>query len=131
MSIDQPEDLVQLTRGGGSAPAESPDGRYLYFQRGVALPEVWRMAVDGGDAIRVVATGRPSYYVPDVSGVFFFAPDHHLAFHESATGKATRLVALGNNHALTGLALSPDRRWLVYSRRDRAGSDIMLVENFP
>jgi hypothetical protein len=29
-----------------------------------------------------------------------------------------------------GLSVSPDSKWLLYSRIDEAASDLMLVENF-
>jgi len=32
--------------------------------------------------------------------------------------------------SLGGLSVSPDGRWLLYSRIDEAASDLMLVENF-
>jgi hypothetical protein len=30
----------------------------------------------------------------------------------------------------SGLAVSPDGRWLLYTQVDQSGSDIMPVENF-
>lgn len=44
---------VQLTRGekGASAPAFSPDGRFVYFlSERSGKPNIWRIAVDGGEA---------------------------------------------------------------------------------
>jgi dipeptidyl aminopeptidase/acylaminoacyl peptidase len=43
----------QLTRGekSSTAPAFSPDGRYVYFKSGRSgHPNIWRIAVDGGEA---------------------------------------------------------------------------------
>jgi Tol biopolymer transport system component len=39
---------TQLTWDGGSAPLESPDGKFLYYTKNT--PGVWRVPVDGGQA---------------------------------------------------------------------------------
>jgi hypothetical protein len=31
---------------------------------------------------------------------------------------------------ISGLAISPDERWLLYTKSESAGSQLMLVENF-
>jgi Tol biopolymer transport system component len=35
-----------------------------------------------------------------------------------------------NNGEVGGLALSPDGKWLLYTKRDERGSELMLVEKF-
>jgi hypothetical protein len=46
-----------------------------------------------------------------------------------ATG-AIELIASIEKPVSSGLAVSPDRRWILYSQVEQAGSDLMLVEHF-
>jgi hypothetical protein len=49
-----------------------------------------------------------------------------------ATHKVTPVATLDKpiSRSDSGLAISPDHRWLLFSQVDQSGSDIMLVENF-
>jgi hypothetical protein len=53
----------------------------------------------------------------------------YLRFLSFATG-TVKTVATLPGQISSGSAVSPDRRWLLYSRDDGSGSDLMLVENF-
>lgn len=47
------------------------------------------------------------------------------------SGSVTELVRLGAAPvAASCLSVVPDGRWLIYTREDQSGSDLMLVENF-
>ena len=43
---------VQVTRNGGFAAFESPDGRWLYYALGRGVPGLYRMPVEGGGRAR-------------------------------------------------------------------------------
>lgn len=54
---------VALTRQGGFAPLESPDGRYVYYAKSREEPTLWRTPVGGGEETRCSdgsTTGAPS-----------------------------------------------------------------------
>jgi hypothetical protein len=55
-----------------------------------------------------------------------------LKFFDLASKRITELAALEKpvNRTIPAICLSPDGRHLVYTQLERAGSDVMLVENF-
>jgi hypothetical protein len=38
---------VQVTRKGGFAPLESPDGKFLYYTKALSATSVWKVPVGG------------------------------------------------------------------------------------
>jgi hypothetical protein len=55
-----------------------------------------------------------------------------IEFFRFATGQVTTVAVLEKElgRAASGLAVSPDGRWLIWSQVDQIGSDILLLENF-
>jgi len=131
MALNDSARVIQLTQHGGKMPLESPDGKYLYFQRDQV---VLRVPVNGGAETRLYAQAEGiSAWAPDLLGIYVAARNQSIAHYNLETGRMTPLVPSGNKFVraeIRGLALSPDGGWLLYSRLDRAVSDIMLVENF-
>jgi hypothetical protein len=83
-----------------------------------------------GQSRRFVRTRncKPLYFAaaetPSSSAVNFFS---------FSTGRVERRVATlerAIKQGPPGLTVSPDGRWLLYTRIDQSGSDIMLMENF-
>jgi hypothetical protein len=126
---------VQVTRGGGDVPAESPSGDLIYFQRvwDDGSPYVWSVPVGGGEESRVLGPIQTFDYVVVEEGIYFVGPgDDGLAiqFRDAATGK-TQVLAPAPPGSAVGLTLSPDRRAaLVAAVTTTGGSDLMLVEGF-
>jgi hypothetical protein len=57
--------------------------------------------------------------------------EYAVEFYSFATRGVTRVAALENvNEFVDGLAVSSDRRRILYTQRERLAGDIMLVENF-
>jgi eukaryotic-like serine/threonine-protein kinase len=120
-----------VTRDIGAAPAISPDGRYLYFTRGDGAEGLWRMPIDGGDAVQVAPRLFRYSYAVGRDGVYYVTPrpDSMIRFVDPATGATRDVLALDKLVDL-GLALSPDGRFLLFTQVDYVGQDLMLVENF-
>ncbi len=123
---------VRLSKNGGyGIPVESVDGKWVYFAEGGGL---WKVPVGGGEESRVMESMHSplSFRVVD-SGVYFIIGEWQenasVAFFEFATGK-TKLIAQAEKPAFLGLAISPDKRWIVFTQIEHLGSDLMLVENF-
>src|SRR6185295_11086307 len=47
-------EAIQVTRDGGLAPLESPDGEFLYYVKSFSETKVWRIPVKGGQATMVL-----------------------------------------------------------------------------
>jgi Tol biopolymer transport system component len=132
----------QVTRRGGFAPAESMDGKYLFFAASDSETEnaIWRMPVEGGKEQVVVESLRSSWGSWDVAaeGVYFVDQKATssgmrwvVRFLRFGQGPATEVGQLTYPPYLSGpaLSVSPDGRWIL-STQQQSGSDLMLVEGF-
>jgi Tol biopolymer transport system component/DNA-binding winged helix-turn-helix (wHTH) protein len=130
---------VQVTRHGGFAPFESPDGRFLYYAKGLAVPGLWRIPTNGGEEIEVISSleaGYWGYWVVVENGIYYLdtttSTKPGITFFNTASGRTTRVFDLENLPArqAPGLAVSPDKKTILYTQLDSLNSDIILVENF-
>lgn len=124
--------------GNGSAPQESPDGRWLYyFQRpadGGPRRLMRRSLPDGGvtEVVNIDANYRNVALVPD--GIWFFTPSTReastLCFFDFAT-QSVRTVVKTTRPVYAGMAVSHDQRRILFTQVDRAPNlDLLLVEPF-
>jgi serine/threonine protein kinase/Tol biopolymer transport system component len=143
---------AEAVRGAAGFYAdESPDGKWLYFSRGIAAPwqaeqflvttrdtdaaPLSRVPVSGGEASEVVPEVAGRDWAITQTGVWYLTPSwtgtSELRFLDAATG-ATRTVLHTDKPVHAGFAISPDQRRVLFSQGGTvaAGSDIMLVENF-
>jgi Tol biopolymer transport system component/DNA-binding winged helix-turn-helix (wHTH) protein len=128
---------VQVTRHGGFAGFESPDGRFFYYAKGLTIPGLWRIPTDGGDEVELIGSleaGYWGYWAVVENGIYYLdtATKPGIAFFDITTHRVTRLFDLENRPArqAPGLAVSPDKRTILYTQLDATDSDIILVENF-
>ncbi len=128
---------VQVTRHGGFAGFESPDGRFFYYAKGLTIPGLWRIPTDGGDEVELISSleaGYWGYWAVVENGVYYLdtTAKPGIAFFDITTHRITRLFDLENRPArqVPGLAVSPDKRTILYTQWDASDSDIILVENF-
>ena len=124
-----------MTKKGGLAPLESPDGKFLYYAKALFGSSVWKVPVETGEEAEVLES--LSFYANMAvvhDGIYFIpkptaATGFYLQFFSIATGKIKTIAALEKTVGC-GLAVSPDGRWILYTQEDQIGSDLMLVENF-
>ena len=130
---------IQVTRQGGADSMESPDGQFLYYTKARYTPGIWRRPVAGGEETFVLDHHRAGYWrywTVVEQGIYFATAEQPaqpvIEFFSFATGQVTLVTVLekGLNRGFSGLAVSPDGRWLIWSQVDQVGSDIMLMENF-
>lgn len=123
-----------MTRGGGIAPTESPDGKTVYFTKESGTEGLWKMPVEGGPETRVVPNVyRYNYAVTD-KGIYFASdatrdPKASIQFLSFATGMATSILKV-QKPLDVGLTVSPDGRTLLYAQIDSSARNLTLVENF-
>ncbi|HKF54065.1 MAG TPA: hypothetical protein VKJ45_01425, partial [Blastocatellia bacterium] len=129
-------DAIQVTRDGGFAPLESPDGKFVYYLKGLLNTDVWRMSSDGIQVARVLEGLSDYLNLAVVESGLVFVPRNtsSVQFLNSATGKIRLLGKVDRPLTLLapygGLAVSPDGRSILYTQYEQGGSELMLMENF-
>ncbi len=126
---------TQVTKTGGFAALESLDGETLYFYRQDGT--LWQMPVGGGEPLRVLdKVGGESTWAVLEKGIAFLdgvSGSTRVNFYDFATRRTQEIttVEMGPK-AIAGemFSISPDAKWILYSRTEQIDSDIMLVENF-
>ena len=128
-------DAIQVTRDGGFAPLESPDGKFIYYTKALGDTSVWRLPVEGGQASKLIENLSDLRNLVIVSKGIYFVPQQGTAlvcsieFLDFATNHIKRVASFGK-FLSSGLALSPDGRWILYTQVEQGGSELRLVENF-
>lgn len=127
----------QITKQGGFESVEDKAGQFLYYAKGRNIPGIWKVPVEGGEETPVVEADKAGLWRNwelTEQGIYFTNSEQRekpvIEFFSFATGKATKLAVLDRPVRGTGIGLSPDGRWLLFSPIDRQGQNIMLVENF-
>ena len=128
---------VQVTHQGGFAALESPDGRFLYYAKGLGVPGLWRVPTNGGEEIEVISSleaGLWGYWAVVENGIYYLemTAKPGINFFDTAVHRTTRVFDLENPPAwgAPGLAISPNKKTMLYTQQDAPNSDIILVENF-
>jgi Tol biopolymer transport system component len=129
-------EAVQVTRNGGFAALESPDAKSVYYTDGTneSSMSLWRVPVSGGQESQVLSSIVFRGFALVDNGIYFVPEPgtdgkYSIQFLNQATER-TETVARIQGPTDRGLSVSPDRRYLLYTQLDGAGSDLMLVENF-
>jgi len=128
---------VQVTRRGGALAFEAPDGKFVYYSKFGGLG-IWRTPVKGGEEEVVVDSfnAGPGNWAVVGAGIYFIKLDAKagaaIEFYNFATRQVNEVAALGKVKIwILGLAVSPDRQWILYTREDPGNTgNIMMVENF-
>jgi Tol biopolymer transport system component/DNA-binding winged helix-turn-helix (wHTH) protein len=127
---------VQVTKGGGFAAFESYDGKTLYYAKGLTVPGLWKVPVEGGEETLVLEQLGATlwgYWGLTQDGIYYYnARTRAIELFSFATGKVTKVVTPERDPVFTnpGFSVSPDGRWILYAQTDIAASHIMLVDNF-
>jgi serine/threonine protein kinase/WD40 repeat protein len=127
---------LQVTRNGGYVNRESSDGEFLYYVKpGSGL---WRMPALGGEESQVLGGRVGEGWNRDWcnwtlygQGILFADAERlTLGFSSPGTKEPIMSREIPRLSWADGLSLSPDGRWLLLTRQEPAGTDIMLIDNF-
>jgi len=127
---------VQVTRHGGFAAFESPDGKTLYYAKGLTVPGLWRIPTNGGEEVEVISTleaGYWGYWAVIENGIYYLdtTTKPGIVFFDFTTQRSTRVFDVDRPLTrLSELAVSPDKRTILYTAMDARHFEIILVENF-
>jgi len=120
----------------GFSPQESFDGRTVYFASHERESTLKKVPLPGQLGTESEVNGLPrlrysSVWTLSPSGIYFVPADAPGSVHyfDFAT-KQTHSVFEVDTDLASGLSVSPDGRWILYSRLGDENSDIMLVEHF-
>jgi hypothetical protein len=127
-----------VTRNGGFAAFESPDGSRLYYAKYDASG-IWTVPVNGGEE-------RPVHDLPPTGywgcwgigrrGLYFVNPEAKprpaIELLDLTTRRVTRIAEMERppRQWTSGFSVARDERSILYSQWEQSGSDIMLVEGF-
>jgi Tol biopolymer transport system component/DNA-binding winged helix-turn-helix (wHTH) protein len=134
-------EAVMITKQGegGHNSVESPDRKFLYYQKRRLVPGIWRVPVAGGDETLILDHHRAGFWrqwTVVQQGIYFTTAERpeqpQIEFFSFATGRVTLVTTLQKRiDPWSGsLDVSPDGRWLTWSQIDHDSNDIMLMENF-
>ena len=127
---------VQVTRHGGFAAFESPDGKFLYYTKGLTVPGLWRVPINGDEEVELISSlgaGYWGYWAVVENGVYYLDTTSKpgIAFFDITTHRTTPVFDLDRAvREVPGLAVSPDKRTILYTQLDASTCDIILAENF-
>jgi hypothetical protein len=117
-----------LTHKGGFYAQESPDGKSLFYGKGLYELGVYRMPVEAGEETMILPGALAFMFAPTAKGLYYWSPKRELIFLDSSTGK-TRVVAAIDKPPSPYLSAFPDGKRLLYTQREQS-MDLYLVENF-
>ena len=126
---------VRVTRDGGIVSLEAPDGRSLYVLRR-EVPGLWNVPLGGGEERLVSDLPLPidhhNWIVGDSAIYFVARPEPEgptLSRLDLATGTVSEVAPLPDVCRDSGLALSPDGRYVTYTRNVRREADLVLLRD--
>jgi hypothetical protein len=125
---------IQVTTNGGETAFESPDGTSIYYTKAYHSSALWKMPVSGGEESHVLSSVVFRAFSLVNEGIYLIpAPGtdrkpsiQSLSFH---TAKVKTVCPISGSPS-SGLSVSRDGRFLLFSEVDELGSDLMLEENF-
>jgi Tol biopolymer transport system component/DNA-binding winged helix-turn-helix (wHTH) protein len=130
---------ILLSKDPFGGPAqESFGGETIYFGSGGREPALKKMTLAEGvpgtvsEVSGLLGKGAPFLWTLSPNGIYFVpneAPYRSLCYFDFAT-RQIRPVFEADKDFDSGLSLSPDGRWILYSQAGDEHSDIMLVDHF-
>jgi Tol biopolymer transport system component len=126
-------DPIPVTKTGGMRAIEGKDGHSLYYLRDGT---VWKNDLSSGKETRLIdAADFQDWRLcgNEICVIQTSGRSTEFVRYDPATGrKQSKPLDIGTAFLIagSGIDVSPDGRWLVYTRADSVQSDIMMVENF-
>jgi Tol biopolymer transport system component len=127
---------VQVTQEAGTAPLESPDGRFLYFAKDYGTTSLWRMPSGGGAPRQVIdqLIDRTAFAMTGEGVLAVRWAGHRRAVNIELlrfAGEAPeRLATLEKWLDHSGISAAPGLSYVLFGAEERTGGDLMMLENF-
>jgi hypothetical protein len=126
---------MQVTKNGGDAAFESPDGKWVYYSRfWYADKGICRIPVEGGEEQKIIdkAVYRDSWVLKE-NGIYYFIETptkYDLFFYEFKSGKTIKINDFDKKTTSAYFDISQKEDWMLFSQSEETESNIMLIENF-
>ena len=127
---------VQVTRSGGFAALESPDGKTLYYAKDRSTPGLWQVPVGGGPEREVLPELEPGlwgYWRVDAAGILFAETEapYRLRRFDPSSGRITLLSHLPRPPLPGEAGMAPaSGDWLYVALADAPAGDLFIVDQF-
>jgi Tol biopolymer transport system component len=129
--------VLQLTRQGGFTGFESVDGKFVYYAKTAADPDIWKLRLQDRQETAVSphlhVSQWTSWALADNCIFFVTEPaDAHpiLRSLDLRTAHITDITPLEKQPWPLWISASADGNFVIYGQTDMYLSNIMLVENF-
>jgi Tol biopolymer transport system component/DNA-binding winged helix-turn-helix (wHTH) protein len=123
---------IQVTRNGGWIAFESIDRESLYYEKYLSHG-LWMLPLRGGEEKKVLeSVARRNFAVVD-DGIYYM-PDPAadgsttVRFRSFRTAQDKEIARVRDVYQ--GLAVSPDRKTILFSAYSRSGTNVMVVDHF-
>jgi Tol biopolymer transport system component len=120
----------------GVSPQESFDGDAVYFASHFAEVVLKKVTLRRPPGIESEVDGMPRISESNLwtltrAGIYFVPADSNksVRYFDFATRRIRPIFEVDKDFA-TGLSVSPDGRWIIYTQIGDVNSDIMLVDHF-
>jgi Tol biopolymer transport system component/DNA-binding winged helix-turn-helix (wHTH) protein len=132
-------DALQITKQGGFEPSESPDGQWIYYAHDRGSSAIWRVPTGGGEEVPIYdfhQTNHSRLWALKNDGFYFITVEasgrSFIKFFSFSNGSVKTLIDIRESQpsGVSGLALSPDGKWLLFPSVAQRGSDLMMIDNF-
>jgi Tol biopolymer transport system component len=131
---------VQITTAGGFRPEESPDGKLLYYSK-IGQTGLWAIPAQGGEERQVLDSAvsqKNQNWTVAKHGIYFFdfqVPPGEPKLVKFYSFKSRKVLRAGTVEPtasvdFSGISVSPDGRWLLYSQIASISSDLVLLDHF-
>jgi Tol biopolymer transport system component/DNA-binding winged helix-turn-helix (wHTH) protein len=130
-------DANALSQGAdGVSPQESFDEKTVYFASDFSKPVLKKVSLTGSTSSESEVDGLPrvstaGLWALSPGGIYFVpaAAPRSLRYFDFATRQIRPILEV-DKYFGSGLSVSPDGRWILYSLVGDVNSDIMLVDHF-
>ncbi len=131
----------QISRGGGIEPAESLDGKYVFFldpqgeNRALLTKKLKVLSVDGGEEKVILEAVRRGLWGVTSRGILFLTAEKDFEAIDLYRIEDAKVTRLGRLPFLTPrefprITFSLDGRWALANQVERRESDLMMLEGF-